>query len=46
VTVSIPGRYAHTAAGLARISDYTDTIALIKATLQSIPLDILTQERK
>jgi putative aminopeptidase FrvX len=46
VTVSIPGRYAHTAAGLARISDFTHTIALLKATLGSIPLDILKQERK
>ena len=46
VSISIPGRYAHTAAGMARISDFNNTITLLKATLQSIPPDILTQERK
>ncbi|MFH2039794.1 MAG: M42 family metallopeptidase [Chloroflexota bacterium] len=46
VSISIPGRYPHTAAGMARISDFNNTISLLKATLQSIPLDILTQERK
>ena len=46
VSISIPGRYAHTAAGMARISDFNNTIALLKATLQSIPPEILTQERK
>jgi endoglucanase len=46
VSISIPGRYAHTAAGMARISDFNNTVALLKATLQSIPPDILAQERK
>jgi endoglucanase len=46
VSISIPGRYAHTAAGMARISDFNNTITLLKATLQSIPPDILSQERK
>ena len=46
VSISIPGRYAHTAAGMARISDFNNTITLLKATLQSIPPDILAQERK
>ena len=46
VSISIPSRYAHTAAGLARISDYTNTVSLIKATLNSLPRNILNQERK
>jgi len=46
VSISIPGRYAHTAVGMARISDFNDTIFLLKATLQSIPPDFLAQERK
>lgn len=46
VTVSIPGRYAHTAAGLARIDDYLHTIELLKMTLSSITPDILAQERR
>lgn len=46
VSVSIPGRYAHTAAGLARVSDYVNTVELMKATLRSIQPDLLAQERK
>ncbi|HCC78130.1 MAG: hypothetical protein A2X25_05010 [Chloroflexi bacterium GWB2_49_20] len=46
VSVSIPCRYAHTAAGMARTSDFKQTIALLQATLQSIPQDILAQERR
>ncbi len=46
VSISIPGRYAHTAAGMTRISDFNNTITLLKATLRSITPDILAQERK
>jgi len=46
VSISIPGRYAHTAAGMTRISDFNNTITLLKATLLSITPDILAQERK
>lgn len=46
VSISIPGRYAHTAAGMARISDFKNTIKLLKATIQSITPDILAEERK
>jgi len=46
ISISIPGRYAHTAAGLARNSDYLYTLRLLKATLKSIPANILKQERK
>ncbi|MFC2028425.1 M42 family metallopeptidase [Chloroflexota bacterium] len=46
VSISIPSRYAHTAAGVARVSDYLNTIALMKATLESLPRNILKQERR
>jgi endoglucanase len=46
VSVSIPGRYSHTAAGVARVSDYVNTVALLKATLRSIQPEFLAQERK
>jgi tetrahedral aminopeptidase len=46
ISISIPGRYAHTSAGLARISDYMNTLALLKSILKSIPSNILKQERK
>jgi endoglucanase len=45
VSVSVPGRYAHTAAGLARLSDWENTLALLHAALYRLPLDILAQER-
>jgi len=45
VSVSIPGRYAHTPVGLARVSDFLHTIDLLKATLLSIHPEILAQER-
>jgi endoglucanase len=45
VSVSVPGRYAHTAAGLARLSDWQNTFALLHAALQRLPVDILALER-
>ena len=46
VSVSIPGRYAHTPVGLARVSDFLHTIDLLNATLLSIHPEILLQERR
>lgn len=40
VSVSVPGRYAHTASGLARIPDWKNTIALLAAALESLPADL------
>jgi endoglucanase len=46
VSVSIPGRYAHTAAGLARLSDWQNTFALLHASLVRLSTDILSGERQ
>jgi endoglucanase len=45
VSVSVPGRYAHTAAGIARLSDWQNTFALLHAALARISPDILTIDR-
>lgn len=46
VSVSVPGRYAHTAAGLARLSDWQNTFALLHAALAGLGPDILSGERQ
>jgi putative aminopeptidase FrvX len=45
VSISVPGRYAHTAAGIARISDWKNTLALVHAALAGISPQILAQDR-
>lgn len=45
VSVSVPGRYAHTAASIARLSDWQNTFVLLHAALSRMTLDILTTER-
>ncbi len=45
VSVSVPGRYAHTAAGIARISDWKHTLALMHAALAGLSPQILQQDR-
>jgi tetrahedral aminopeptidase len=45
VSVSVPGRYAHTAAGLIRIDDWKNTLALMHTALSKITPDILKEER-
>ena len=45
VSVSIPGRYAHTAAGLARLDDWKNTLALLYAAISTLTPDILAMER-
>ena len=44
-SVSVPGRYAHTAMGLCRISDWENTLNLLHAALSNISPKILEQER-
>lgn len=46
VSVSVPGRYAHTAAAIARLADWQNTYALIHAALSRMSPEILTTERK
>ena len=45
MSISIPGRYAHTARMLVRISDWENTLRLLKQALSSISNAILKQER-
>ncbi|MBU0511110.1 MAG: M42 family metallopeptidase [Chloroflexi bacterium] len=45
ISVSVPGRYAHTAAGIARISDWKTTLALLHAALSQLTPDIMSQPR-
>jgi endoglucanase len=46
ISVSVPGRYAHTAAGLARLSDWQNTFALLHAALSRLDPDFLSGERQ
>jgi endoglucanase len=43
VSVSIPGRYHHTAASIVRIDDWKNTVALLEAALKRIKPDILSR---
>ncbi len=44
-SVSVPARYTHTSAGIARLQDWENTLALVHAALSGLSLDILAQER-
>lgn len=45
VSVSVPGRYAHTAAGIVRTEDWQNTIALLYRALETITPKILAEPR-
>jgi len=45
LSVSVPGRHAHTAILLARAEDWDNTVKLLWVALSSIPEDLLTVER-
>jgi endoglucanase len=45
VSVSVPGRYAHTAAMLTRLSDWQHTLTLLHAALSRLSPEILSVER-
>jgi endoglucanase len=45
VSVSIPGRYAHTAQGMARLTDWQHTLNLLQTALAQLPADLLSQDR-
>jgi endoglucanase len=45
VSVSVPGRYAHTAILLARLEDWQNTLSLLWVGLSTLPADILVEER-
>jgi tetrahedral aminopeptidase len=45
ISISVPGRYPHTAAGIARLSDWQNTFNLLYAVLTRLPENILQVER-
>ena len=45
VSVSVPGRYAHTSTLVASVDDWKNTLALLQAALRRIGPELLTTER-
>lgn len=45
-SVSVPARYAHTAASIARLDDWENTLRLLLAALSKITPDLLAEERR
>jgi endoglucanase len=45
VSISVPGRYAHTAAGICRIDDWKNTFSLLHSALSQLTTKILQVER-
>jgi putative aminopeptidase FrvX len=45
ISISVPGRYLHTAASIARIEDWRKTQALVQAALANLSPDILKADR-
>jgi endoglucanase len=46
VSVSVPARYAHTAASIARVDDWANTLRLLYAALRRVSPDLLAGERR
>lgn len=46
VSVSVPIRYAHSAASIARLDDWANTLRLLHTALGSLTLDLLAGERR
>ena len=45
VSISVPGRYAHTAASITRIADWENTLRLLHAALGKLKASILSVDR-
>jgi endoglucanase len=45
ISVSVPGRYLHTAAAIVRLNDWKNSVALLHATLSHIDNTILNENR-
>jgi endoglucanase len=41
LSVSVPGRYAHSAAGIARVEDWQNTLALVNAALAGLTPELI-----
>lgn len=46
VSVSVPGRYAHTSTLVSRVDDWKNTLALVDAALQRVTPKLLAQDRR
>ncbi len=46
ISVSVPSRYAHTAAGIARLDDWANTQRLLQAALARLTPDLLSGEQR
>jgi len=46
VSVSVPSRYAHSAIGIARLDDWTNTLSLLHAALSRVTPELLAGERR
>lgn len=46
VSVSVPSRYAHSAAGLVRIRDWANTVRLLQAALSRVSTNLLAEARR
>lgn len=46
ISVSVPSRYAHSAAGIARVEDWANTLRLLHAALGRVSSDMLAAERR
>jgi endoglucanase len=45
VSVSVPGRYLHTAAGMIALTDWKNSVKLVYTALSTLPSDFLASER-
>lgn len=45
ISISVPGRYPHSAAGLARLDDWEKTLQLVYAAVSQLRQDIFSAER-
>jgi endoglucanase len=45
LSISVPGRYAHTAASIVRLEDWQNTLSLLHAALSRLTSAVLSQER-
>lgn len=45
LSISVPARYLHTSASLARLQDWQNTLALVYMALTNMPADLLAGER-
>jgi endoglucanase len=45
ISISVPGRYLHSPASIARLSDWQNGLSLVQAALLRLSPDVLKEER-